>query len=175
MKNILFTLALLISYSSIGQIITTIQDSEIINGFSMYRGKMKEISDYTILVDRFKQYDKDYSFFYLAIKYQADENTETIILNSEEVETLKKLIDNVWVKRKEKSIVIKGEIDCCLGGRYQFVNGYLILSDIVSSGGTSGLGYEPNSLIESTNDYLSYLILDLKGIKKLRKFLAKYN
>ena len=184
MRYIILTLTLLFSLSLHSQVITSIEDSETINvlsvdAFTFLNEEFVSDEIYengsSVSVKIVKQQDEfdEITFFYAMTLNVEDVNGDfqlTIILNQEEAESLKKLIDNIWAKRKEKSISMQGYFDGELFGEYLFTKGKLFITDMTAYGGND---LYPNTIIESTTDEIS-LTFELKGIKKLKKSLESF-
>ena len=184
MRYIILTLTLLFSLSLHSQVITSIEDSETINvlsvdAFTFLNEEFVSDEIYengsSVSVKIVKQQDEfdEITFFYAMTLNVEDVNGDfqlTIILNQEEAESLKKLIDNIWAKRKEKSISMQGYFDGELFGEYLFTKGKLFITDMTAYGGSA---LYTNTIIEGTTDIIS-LTFELKGIKKLKKSLESF-
>ena len=185
MRYIILTLTLLFSLSLHSQVITSIEDSETINVLSVdaftfpneefVSDEIYEngVSVSVMIVKQQEEFIDSTNFYYVMTLNVEDVNgvfQSTIILNQEEAVSLKELIDNIWAKRKEKSISMQGDFDGELFGEYLFTKGKLFITDMTAYGGND---LYPNTIIESTTDEIS-LTFELKGIKKLKKSLESF-
>ena len=185
MRYIILTLTLLFSLSLHSQVITSIEDSKTINVLSVdaftflneefVSDEIYEngVSVSVMIVKQQEEFIDSTNFYYVMTLNVEDVNgvfQSTIILNQEEAVSLKELIDNIWAKRKEKSISMQGDFDGELFGEYLFTKGKLFITDMTAYGGND---LYPNTIIESTTDDIS-LTFELKGIKKLKKSLERF-
>ena len=185
MRYIILTLTLLFSLSLHSQVITSIEDSKTINVLSVdaftflneefVSDEIYEngVSVSVMIVKQQEEFIDSTNFYYVMTLNVEDVNgvfQSTIILNQEEAVSLKELIDNIWAKRKEKSISMQGDFDGELFGEYLFTKGKLFITDMTAYGGND---LYPNTIIESTTDEIS-LTFELKGIKKLKKSLESF-
>ena len=185
MRYIILTLTLLFSLSLHSQVITSIEDSKTINVLSVdaftflneefVSDEIYEngVSVSVMIVKQQEEFIDSTNFYYVMTLNVEDVNgvfQSTIILNQEEAVSLKELIDNIWAKRKEKSISMQGDFDGELFGEYLFTKGKLFITDMTAYGGND---LYPNTIIESTTDEIS-LTFELKGLKKLKKSLESF-
>jgi hypothetical protein len=169
MKYIILTLTLLFTLNANSQIITSIEDSYTIN----FLTDDIEYNSISVLIvkQQWQELNETNFFYVMSTKWGDDElENENTVFSIEEAEELKKLIDNIWAKRKEKSISIEGNFDGALDGEFLYKKGKLFIN--VETIGAEEL-YD-NTIILLTTPSISFNF-ELKQIKKLKKSLESFS